>query len=159
MAVTHEKAPYGHDVGMVATEIPKTDSNGVAAPSRKREGTFPSLLAAYRRRSGMSMTVLAAHAGFDHSYVSRVEAGVRNPSREAVLALAGALGLDDLRRDRLLASFGFMPLDPARLVDGMLQDEPTVAVLYRVLTDPETDDDRRTMIRGVVSALVGMETT
>lgn len=155
MALTHEDQRRASQIGAHDPIHQGGYPNGVAPPNFNAQRHPTSLLRRYRQRSGMSMTVLAAHAGYDHSFVSRIEAGVRQPSREAVLALAEAMDLDELRRDRLLASFGFMPLDPARLVDGMLHAEPAVAALYRVLSDPEMDGERKTMIRGVVSALVG----
>lgn len=60
----------------------------------------------------MSVGQLADRAGYDHSYVSRLEAGKREPSRRAVADLAAALGLDDATAAELYAAAGYLP--PAR---------------------------------------------
>lgn len=63
-----------------------------------------------------SQSKLAEHAGFDHSYVSRLESGARTPTRDAVDRLAEALGAGDAAKDRLLAAAGFLPDDATSLV-------------------------------------------
>ena len=60
-------------------------------------------------RHRISQSKLAELAGFDHSYVSRLETGARNPTREAVEFLADALNLDQRERAELLVAAGFTP--------------------------------------------------
>lgn len=74
--------------------------------------TFGEELRRQRARQRISQSRLALEAGFDHSYVSRIESGTRKPTREAVLALADALRAAPQERDRLLIAAGFMPDDP-----------------------------------------------
>lgn len=83
--------------------------------------TFAATLAALRTARGWSQNRLAHLAGYDHRYVTRLEAGKRDPSRETVTALAGVLALDDDDAARLLVTAGFWPGDDAarRLLDRM----------------------------------------
>jgi transcriptional regulator with XRE-family HTH domain len=49
---------------------------------------------AERTRRGLSMTVLAAKAGLSQQMVSYVERGMRNPTLDTLLRIAGALEID-----------------------------------------------------------------
>ena len=77
--------------------------------------SFGVLLATFRGRAGtregkrLSQSELAERAGFDHSYVSRLECGIRMPSFETVLDLAAALELSEADTDRLLIAAHFPP--------------------------------------------------
>lgn len=71
--------------------------------------SFGAELRRYREQAGKSQAKTAQAAGFDHSYVSRLESGERVPSREAIDKLSAALGLSEVDKDRLLASGGFLP--------------------------------------------------
>lgn len=78
---------------------------------------FGAALKQARIQRGMSQERLAEHADISHSYLSRLECGTRNPTRETVLALTAALGCDDLETDELLVASGFTPeSDEMRLV-------------------------------------------
>lgn len=108
---------------------------------------FGPLLRAERERAGYSQSALAEAAGTDHSMVSRLESGERMPGRGTALALAGALGLDPVARDRLLLSAGFAPIDPVGVV---LAELPEVAELVTILRDPDTNPANRLSLRAVV---------
>ena len=93
--------------------------------SEGRETTlFGATLRRYRNGTNgyprLSQMALAERADYDHSYLSRLEAGHRLPTRTAVNRLADALRLDPDEREELLLSAGFAehdtPLD-ARLVE------------------------------------------
>lgn len=72
--------------------------------------TFGGVLARYRLRGGLSRNELGKRTGVDASYVSRLESGERGaPSRAVVEALARALDLGELARDRLLLAAGYTP--------------------------------------------------
>lgn len=76
---------------------------------------FAAMLTGFRERARMSQSRLARFAGFDHSYLSRLEAGVRRPSRETVQRLSDVLELSKQERDELSAAAGFsaaVALDP-----------------------------------------------
>jgi transcriptional regulator with XRE-family HTH domain len=111
-----------------------------AAPSRpframaaaEAAPRFGRALRAARLGAGLSQPALAELAGYDHSFVSRLEHGGRRPSRAAVGFLSTALGLDAPGRDALLAAAGFLPDDPESLLAG----EPEVADLMALLRDP-----------------------
>lgn len=98
-----------HDVGHLSTT-----PNGMATPLRKREThprtytspDFGDILRGYRERSGMSQVHLARRAGVNTSFISRMEAGQRNPIPEKVIALANAMPLSRTERERLLLSAG-----------------------------------------------------
>lgn len=115
-----------------------------------RRPAFAAALQLARFAAGLTQPKLAEAAGMDHSYVSRMESGVRTPSRAAANRLADALGLDGPHRDRFLAAAGFMPGDVASLID----DEPECGDLLRRLAHPDTPERQRHAIRAAVRALL-----
>lgn len=112
--------------------------------------TFAQVLAELRTMRGLSQSRLAHEAGFDHSYISRLEAGKREPSRETVLALAEVLTLRPVELDRLLIAAGFRPTDDSSL----FADEPALAEAVRLLRDPRLPEPLRANIREVITLLV-----
>lgn len=111
---------------------------------------FAATLRYYRDHAGMSQSRLAAVAGYDHSYVSRLESSSRMPTRDAVLNLAGAMSLDDGDRDALLASAGFMPLR----VENLLSAEPVVGEVLSLLQNCAVPSDVREDLRNAVAMAV-----
>ncbi len=111
---------------------------------------FSQLLKQYRERGRVSQSRLAEIAGFDHSYVSRLESGNRTPTREAVTKLADALDLLPEHRDNLLAAGGFMPVR----VESLLGDEPALMELLHLLQSRDVPEavclDVRTMLQLVI---------
>jgi transcriptional regulator with XRE-family HTH domain len=73
--------------------------------------TFASLLRTFRQESNRTQGSLADAAGYDRSYISYLERGLRNPTRDVVLTLAGVLGLSPSQRDALLLSARFAAED------------------------------------------------
>lgn len=110
------------------------------------EMSFAKTLRQAREAQGLSQSRLAARAGYDHSYVSRLESDSRSPTRDAVLSLASAMGLDDYRRDRLLASAGFLPVK----VENLLASEPVVSEAFTVLNDGSLPRDVREDLRSAI---------
>jgi transcriptional regulator with XRE-family HTH domain len=103
---------------------------------------FGLQLRAWRQTRHLSQEELAARAGVSARHLSFVENGRSQPSRELVLALAGALEVPLRERNTLLAAAGFAaafrasPLDGEvlaslrRAIDHMLeQQEPYGAVV------------------------------
>lgn len=113
-------------------------------------GVFAPLLREYRDRSRLSQSRLAEAAGFDHSYVSRLESGTRMPTRDAVTKLADAMGLDEHQRDALLASAGFMP---AR-VESLLAGEPVLSEALGLLQNRAIPAEVRDDVRNMIALLV-----
>jgi transcriptional regulator with XRE-family HTH domain len=112
--------------------------------------TFAETLANYRSQRGLSQSRLAHEAGFDHSYISRLEAGKREPSRETVASLAEVLELGPVEVDQLLIAAGFRPTDDSSL----FADEPAFAEAVRLLRDPRVPEPMRNNFREVMSLLV-----
>jgi transcriptional regulator with XRE-family HTH domain len=110
------------------------------------ESNFAATLRQAREAQGLSQSRLAARAGYDHSYVSRLESDSRSPTRDAVLNLASAMGLDEYRRDRLLASAGFLPVR----VENLLASEPVVSEAFTVLSDGSLPRDVREDLRDAI---------
>lgn len=79
------------------------------ADAAGRYADFRALLKAHRDARRWSQERLALEAAVDHSLLSRLESGGRNPTREAVGKLATGLGLDRERAEHLLLSAGFLP--------------------------------------------------
>lgn len=118
---------------------------------------FPVLLKTYRERKKLSQAQLALRAGFDHTLVSRLESGKRDPSRETVLRLASALGLSATERHDLLLAAGFLPFD--------VTTDPDLILLARLLdrdgplAPHERDFLRRAVQRACTRALTGDDMT
>lgn len=115
--------------------------------------TFGIALQDARVMRRVSQSKLAARAGFDHSYVSRLESGTRTPTREAVLHLAGALGLDAAGTDQLLSAAGFLPGDVASLLAG----EPDLVQVLEVLRS-DVPEIAKVAIRRQLQAIVDQVT-
>ena len=112
-------------------------------------GEFAAALKAAREVAGVSQSKLAERAGFDHSYVSRLESGARTPTREAVLQLADALGVDGAGRDGLLAAAGFLP----REVNSLLTAEPEVTEVLDLLRNEAVPERFRSIMRAQLRLL------
>lgn len=90
---------------------------------------------------GVSQSSLGRSAGYDHSYISRLEVGydendqevrsTRRPTRDAVLRIAAALELGPENRDVLLASALLLPV----FSHLSLTMHPTVAQVAQLLAD------------------------
>jgi len=66
---------------------------------------FASTLKSARESAGLSQAKLAREADFDHSYISRLESGVRMPTRDAVERLCRLM--PGTQRAALLTAAGF----------------------------------------------------
>jgi transcriptional regulator with XRE-family HTH domain len=110
---------------------------------------FGGLLKRCREARGVSQSKLAERAGFDHSYVSRLESGARTPTRDAVDRLGEALTLNQVERDALLAAAGFLPRD----VSSLLSSEPVIGEVLDLLQDEDVPQEYRENIRQVLRLL------
>ena len=113
-------------------------------------GSFALVLRKTRERQRLSQSRLAAAAGFDHSYVSRLESGTRTPTRDAVSKLGEALMLDDIETDALLAAAGFMP----DRIENLLAAEPVVGEVLGILQNGGVPEDVREDLRAAISLLI-----
>ena len=118
--------------------------------SQRSAGTFAPMLRELRDRRRLSQSRLAEAAGFDHSYVSRLESGTRMPTREAVAKLADAMGLVESERDALLASAGFMP----GRIESLFASEPVLSEVLVLLQDRTVPAEVRDDVRHMISLLV-----
>lgn len=114
------------------------------------EPTFAETLRRYRFRARLSQSRLARLAGFDHSYISRLESGTRTPSRNTVIFLASKLGLNPVERDSLLASAGFMPGD----AENLLASEPVIGQAFTVLQDATLSEEAKDDLRSSIALLI-----
>lgn len=115
----------------------------------RSEFGFGSTLKRFREARRVSQSKLAARAGFDHSYVSRLESGSRTPTRDAVEQLANALELEQVGRDELLASAGFLPGEVSSLLSG----EPEVTEVLSLLQNSDVPEAYRDSMRQVLRLL------
>lgn len=106
---------------------------------------FGTLLTQHRTARGWSQTKLAERAGIDGSYVSRLEAGGRAPTREAIERLTDALVLPVVDRERLLAVAGFR---------SEAWDDPLLAQLVELLADPTVPPDVAADVRTLVRVAI-----
>ncbi|MDQ3656199.1 MAG: helix-turn-helix transcriptional regulator [Chloroflexota bacterium] len=110
---------------------------------------FGLTLKKFREARRVSQSKLAARAGFDHSYVSRLESGARTPTRDAVEQLAIALDLEPINRDELLASAGFLPGELSSLLSG----EPEITEVLGLLQNNHVPEAYRDSMRQVLRLL------
>ncbi|MDW8006449.1 MAG: helix-turn-helix transcriptional regulator [Thermomicrobium sp.] len=118
-------------------------------PQRPTVTLFGAELRALRESRGLSQSALGRRAGLDHSFISRLEAGGRQASREVVERIARALGLDEAERARLLHRAGYradVTLDAAF--------EAALVALERVLADETLAYERRAQLARLVHELV-----
>ncbi len=108
--------------------------------------SFAVALERIRDDHGLSQSRLAARAGYDHSYVSRLESDSRSPTRDAVIALGSAMFCSEVELDELLMAAGFAPLDPANLLAG----EPALGEAYELLSGAELPADVKDDLRAGV---------
>jgi transcriptional regulator with XRE-family HTH domain len=66
-----------------------------------------------RESRSLSQSKLAERCDFDHSYISRLESGVRNPTRDALERISIHLGLVPKEDRRLMNAGGFLALSDA----------------------------------------------
>jgi transcriptional regulator with XRE-family HTH domain len=124
--------------------------NGCGAGMYERgEAGFGQALKRFREVHRVSQSKLAQRAGFDHSYVSRLESGSRTPTRDAVEQLAQALELDQVGRDELLASAGFLPGEVSSLLSG----EPEITEVLGLLQNQQVPEAYRDSMRQVLRLL------
>jgi transcriptional regulator with XRE-family HTH domain len=119
-------------------------------PRAINTASFALTLREMRDRLRLSQSRLAEAAGFDHSYVSRLESGSRMPTREAVTKLAEAMHLDDGERDALLASAGFMP----GRIENLFASEPVLSEVMGLLQNRSIPAEVRDDVRHMISLLV-----
>lgn len=110
---------------------------------------FGATLKRHRETRRVSQSKLAERAGFDHSYVSRLESGARTPTRDAVQQLAEALGLERMQQDELLASAGFLPQE----VSSLLSSEPEITEVLALLQSSSMPEDYRQTMRQVLRVI------
>jgi transcriptional regulator with XRE-family HTH domain len=107
--------------------------------------TFASLLRTYRQeRKNLTQSALAVAAGYDRSYISYLERGLRNPTREVVLTIAQVLELSPSERNALLLSARFAA-DDAQPSSSINLNDRVVELVARSINDlPEA---RRSQFR------------
>ena len=115
----------------------------------QQQSGFGMTLKRFREARRVSQSKLAERAGFDHSYVSRLESGARMPTRDAVLQLSRALELPDLQQDELLAAAGFLPREVASLLAG----EPEITEVLGLLQNAQVPEAYRDSMRQVLRLL------
>lgn len=87
---------------------------------------FRTLLRRYRDRRRWSQERLASESEMDHSLVSPLESGQREPTRQSIAKFCAGLGLSQEEADRLWLAAGFVPAD--------LADEPLRSAIALVRT-------------------------
>ncbi len=71
---------------------------------------FAQRLVRERKKRGLSQEALSRRVGYDRSYLAQVESRLNYiPKVEAILALSKELNLTNYKRNKLIASAGFLP--------------------------------------------------
>ncbi len=142
-------------LGRVCSAVGADNSEAVAGgspggPAATLPG-FGPLLRQLREARGLSQSALAGRAGFDRSYINRLEAGERGtPAPAATEALAQALDLGDAEADRFYAAAGLLP----RSLLALGPADPTLLLLAQRLTDPRLSVAARAALRATVETMV-----
>ena len=84
---------------------------------------FGDCLHQLRQRKKLSVRTLAEKVEVDFSYISQIEHGKKQPSKDLVIRLARALGADE---DEFLMAAGHLPDD----VGEILGRDPRRSLLY-----------------------------
>lgn len=113
-------------------------------PTDEQRGTFGVALRQLREERRVSQSKVAERAGFDHSAVSRWEAGSRVPSRTAAQRLAAALRLSDADTHRLMAAAGFTSGTDR---EAVLDAEPALVAALALLANDAMPVDLRDQFR------------
>lgn len=93
-----------------------------------------------RERRAWTQAELAREIGTDHSYISRIEAGNRWPSRKFMVRCAAAFGLEEEERETFLATAGY--LDDALAAEALaLVIDPLLVRLAEILGSHELPAD------------------
>ncbi len=108
---------------------------------------FGPTLRRLRRDRMISQSSLADRAGFDHSYLSRLEASQREPSRDAVTRLSEAMTLSELENAMLFASAGYSA------AGDLFRTDPELIALAEILWDDSLDAEHREKVRYVLRAI------
>jgi len=108
-----------------------------------------ALLKSLREKRDVSQSKLAERAGFDHSYISRLEGGRRMPTRDAVHRLGEAMDLLQPQLDSLLAAAGYLPRD----VSSLLSSEPAIGEILDLLQDKTVPMEFRDNLRQILRLL------
>lgn len=125
-------------------------------PDTRHPTPFAPLLKHHRAHRRLTQGQLAAAIGIATSYISRLEAGDRNPSRQVVLDLAQALSLDDTHRDQLLAAARHLPVgDLTRILDAdPALGNHTVHLVATAIRDQELTHRSRALLQNEITAYV-----
>lgn len=115
----------------------------------KYRDRFTELLKHLREARRWSQERLANESEMDHSLVSRLEKGDRNPTRENIEKLIAGMDLDPEVADLFRMAAGYMPVQPAHTI----ADERGVASLYAYLTSPNTSEPKRAILRQLIENL------
>lgn len=113
--------------------------------------SFGDLIKLYRLQAKTSQSKLARKAGVDPSYVSKLESGGRNPTRERVIQIAEALELDDRKYDRLLDAAGYKTVEST--MHFATKDLHLLDTLYRETTR-KTQYDIDVALRLLIEVMV-----
>src|SRR5262245_4779711 len=95
---------------------------------------FASLLRTLRQERNLTQSSLADTAGYDRSYISYLERGLRNPTRDVVLTIAQVLDLSPSERNKLLLSARFAAED-AELGHSINLNDRLVELVARSIND------------------------
>lgn len=119
----------------------------IAAATRDLRRALGTQIRQLRLDAGVTQTAVGRASGVDRSHLSRLEAGIANPSLEALIAVGAALGSD--------LSVRFYPGSGPRLHDRF--QAPIVEALIRLLdrafiARPEVAINGR--IRGVIDLVI-----
>lgn len=117
------------------------------------ESQFGPTLRRMRQDRMVSQSSLAKRADLEHSFISRLEAGGRNPSQDTVASLADAMGLGEMERALLFASAGFA------VIGDRFRTDPDLLALAEILWDESLDVGHREQVRGVLRAVANLCTS
>lgn len=109
---------------------------------------FATALRLVRGQLGLSQQQLAERIDRDHGYISRLESGKRQPTREFVELAAAELRLSREDTNALLIAGGWLPADLAPMFD-----DAALVTLHRAMHNPDLPEDLITGLRNEVGGI------
>jgi transcriptional regulator with XRE-family HTH domain len=110
---------------------------------------FGRILARHRHRLGMSQPELARRIDCDHSFISRLERGEREPSRSMLMRMAELFRLGEKENSELFSAAGFLP--PGRVIVSL----PVLVEIEDALNNPDISPEFKLVVRMQLSAISG----
>ena len=116
-----------------------------------RVSSFGEILQKLRREAGVSQAALAKRAGMSGSLIALMELNRRTPRKDKVEALAGALALNQKKRNRLLLAAGYSTGGSSHAV---FEQSRVIKALEELMNDPKLNPKQKLAAESLLEAFI-----